>query len=188
MVGWMVERLVSIARATGATGDRGPPVSWPPGIVGRRECGGLRARNVRGDRVELSDRHAHDEAAVTSRRIEDAALPIDPDLDQPATPAPARPDRRPGARRDIPAAPPPRAAPGRGGPGGEGRPPPPPPRPGPRRGGAPAGPRPDRGPDGNNLDHGPEPDPDRGAERPPGGGSGGRWRGLGTRLRPLALA
>jgi CrcB protein len=98
---------------------------------------------------------------VTSKRIEDAALPIDPDLDQPATPADGRPDRRAGARPDVPAAAPPAAPP--------------------------AGPRLDRDPD-----RGPERDPDRsaarGRERRPGAGSGGRWRGLGTRLRPAVLA
>ena len=106
---------------------------------------------------------------MTSKRIEDAALPIDPDLDQPATPADGRPDRPAAARRDAPAATPPGARPAA----------------------PPAGPRPDCGPD-DNLDRGPERDPDRGpargSERRPGGGSVGRWRGLGTRLRPAALA
>ena len=98
---------------------------------------------------------------MTSKRIEDAALPIGPDLDRPATPADGRPDPRAGARRDAPAAAPPAVPP--------------------------AGPRPDRDPD-----RGPERDPDRGPargrERRPGAGSGGRWRGLGTRLRPAVLA
>jgi len=147
---------------------------------------------------------------VTSKRIEDAAPPIDPDLHQPATPPDARPDRRAGARRDAPAGAPPDARPDRragarrDAPAGA----PPDARPD-RRAGArrdapagaarpdgrpaapPAGPRPDRGPD-VNLDRGPARDPDagpaRGAERRSGGGSGGRWRGLGRRLRPAALA
>ena len=65
---------------------------------------------------------------MTSKRIQDAAPPVDPDLDRPATPVDGRPDR--GAERG-----------------------------------------PDRG-------------PARGSERRPGG----RWRGLGTRLRPGVLA
>ncbi len=40
--------------------------------------------------MELSDRHGHDEAVVTSMRIEDAALPVDPDLDRVEGTRPAR--------------------------------------------------------------------------------------------------
>ena len=40
--------------------------------------------------MELPDRHGRDEAVVTSRRIEGAALPIDPDLDRVELTRPAR--------------------------------------------------------------------------------------------------
>jgi CrcB protein len=48
--------------------------------------------------VDLPDRRGRDEAVVTSKRIDDPALPIDPDLD-PADDA--RPDKRPNTRPDT---------------------------------------------------------------------------------------